>query len=80
MTVETFYYSRDGNYFEDIDGNVIYDLFKYVSPSRLSLIKRRSGYYYVYPPLEDTVYEFYIPFDEDEDETGDEYGWHEECS
>lgn len=65
LTVITFYYRTDGNYFEDEEGEVIYNIFEYVTPSRLSLIKRHPGYHYVTPPIEDTIYEFYMPFKED---------------
>ena len=70
MTVTTLWYDHIDNYFTNDEGRIIYDIFKYMTPNKLLLIKKNPGYYYIYPKIYDTVYEIYIPFEDEE-----EWGW-----
>lgn len=67
MDVISLYYYEYENYFVGDDGEIIYDIFRYISPSKLMLFKLKRGTYYIYPEdLKDTVYELVFPLDEED--------------
>lgn len=72
----TFYYRRESNVFENEAGEVVFNIFKYISPSKLQHFKDRSadgGVWYSQPRTDSKiVYEFIFPFFEE-----DEYNWEE---
>lgn len=62
--VKSFYYYRDDNILVDDDGNIIYDIFRYITPSEYRLFKERQGTYYVNTDKDKgLVYEFVYPED-----------------
>lgn len=69
MTVISLYYYKDDNIFTNDDGEIIYDIYKYVPASLLPVFKDRQGIFYIYSSEnEDEVYEIVIPITEDEGE------------
>lgn len=63
--VYSIYYDTEYNLFEDLEGNMIYDIFKYLSPGELQILKDKRGTLYKDGPP-GVKYEIVVPlFEED---------------
>lgn len=62
VEVKSFYYDEEDNIMIDEYGNVFYDIFRLISPSKFFLYKLKRGTYYIPAKgRDDVVYEFVFP-------------------
>lgn len=59
--VQSIYLDLEENIFEDMEGNVVYDIFKYLTPNQLLLLRGPGGTLYTDGPP-GVKYEIVIPF------------------
>ena len=65
LEIWSIYYDPELNLFEDQDGQLVYDIFHYLSPGELLLLKKKRGVLYKPGPL-DIMYEIVAPLCEEE--------------
>lgn len=58
----TIYYDPEFNLFEDENGEIVYDIFNYLSPNELMLLKEKRGTIYKNGPI-GVMYEIVAPLD-----------------
>lgn len=67
--VFSFYYNSETNRMHDQDGDVVNDIFRFISPSLYNMYKENKGTYYTKDKTDpEVMYEFVFPIEELEDE------------
>ena len=66
MIIESLYCYEDENLIRDQEGDIVYDIFRLISPGRLLLLKQKKDIIYIRNLKPETIYE--IVFVEQSDE------------
>lgn len=72
FAIISFYYDIFDNVMLDEDGNIIHDIYRYISPNMLLIFKEKKDNLYLPSGEEGIIYEFIYPIFDSED-----YHWEE---
>jgi len=62
----SLYYDEEENYMVDQEGEIVYDIFRIISPGRLEYMKQKRGVEYIRGVKPGVIYELDFPLFDDE--------------